>query len=56
MQEPIFSIVGFLREAGVRYHGKAIALGAHTEHRGEAGPVWDLLGGGHAPAALIFGP
>ena len=43
----------FLRQAGLRYHGKAIASGAQTEHRGGAGPVLDLLGGGHAPAALI---
>ena len=26
--------------------------GAQTERRGDAGPVRDLLGGGHAPAAL----
>src|SRR5215472_9015121 len=42
-----------LRQAGLRYHGKAIAPGAQTEHRGGAGAVRDLLGGGHAPAALI---
>src|SRR5437762_12149493 len=43
-----------LRQAGLRYHGEAIAPGAQTEHRGGAGPVRDLLGGGHAPAVLIF--
>jgi hypothetical protein len=32
---------------------KAIAAGAQTERRGEAGPVRVLLGGGHAPAALV---
>src|SRR5438270_12918710 len=46
--------VRFLRQAGLRYHGKAIAPGAQTEHRGGAGPVRDLLGGGHAPAAWIL--
>ena len=44
----------FLRQTGLRYHGKAIAPGAQTEHRGGAGPVRDLLGGGHAPAAWIL--
>src|SRR5439155_25537977 len=43
-----------LRQAGLRYHGKTIAPGAQTEHRGGAGLVRDLLGGGHAPAAWIF--
>jgi hypothetical protein len=42
------------RQAGLRYHGNAIAPGAQTKHRGGAGPVRDLLGGGHAPAALNF--
>jgi hypothetical protein len=45
--------VRFLRKTGLRYHGKAIAPGAQTERQGGAGPVRDLLGGGHAPAAWI---
>jgi hypothetical protein len=44
--------VGFLRQAGLRYHGRAIAPGAQTQRRGDAGPV--LLGGGHAPAAVLL--
>jgi hypothetical protein len=32
----------------------AIAAGAQTERRGEAGPVWVLLGGGHTPATLFL--
>jgi hypothetical protein len=47
--------VRLLRLAGLRYAENAIAPGAQTDHRGGTGPVWDLLGGGHAPAALIIG-
>ena len=39
---------------GLRYNTKAITGGAQTECRGDAGPVRVLLGGGHAPAALLF--
>jgi hypothetical protein len=42
--------VRFLRKASLRYHEKAIAPGAQTKRRGDAGAGW--LGGGHAPAAL----
>src|SRR5581483_2068539 len=35
----------FLRQAGLLYHAKAIAAGAHTERRGGARPVRGLLGG-----------
>jgi hypothetical protein len=34
-----------LRQAGLPYHGKAVASGAQTERRGGAGPVRGLLGG-----------
>src|SRR5262249_17111097 len=33
---------------------KAIAPGAQTVRRARPGPVRDLLGGGHAPAAWVF--
>jgi hypothetical protein len=39
--------------AGLRYHKRDIIPGAQTERRGDAGPVRVLLGGGHAPAALL---
>jgi hypothetical protein len=41
----------FLRQAGLRYHGRPFALRAQTVREGVARLVRDLLGGGHAPAA-----
>src|SRR5262249_31471397 len=39
--------------AGLRYHDGAIAPGAQTERRGEAGPVRTLLGVRGSPAPLL---
>jgi hypothetical protein len=41
-----------LSGAGLRYNEKAIAIGAQTERRGEAGPGRDLLGSETSPAAF----
>src|SRR5438132_9289579 len=38
---------------GLRYHEKAIAPGAQTERRGEAGPVSVLFRGWDSPAAFV---
>jgi hypothetical protein len=48
------TVIVCLCQAGLRSHGNATTPGVLTEHRGEAGPVRDLLGGGHAPTALAF--
>jgi hypothetical protein len=42
------------QEAGLRYNENAIASGAQTERRGEAGPGRGLLGGETSPAALLI--
>jgi hypothetical protein len=38
---------------GLRYNGKATAVGAQTERRGLAGPVSALLGGVNSPATFL---
>jgi hypothetical protein len=39
---------------GLHYQERAIAPGAQTERRGDAGPVRNLLGGLASPAAFLL--